>query len=283
VRTRLTVEAVLQRADALPALPQIVTLILDTLADESANAETLSEHISGEPAIVARLLGAANAGALGGHQGGHHVQSLRQAILLLGIGRVKEITVATAIIERFTAKPPFDAHGLWLHSLGVAACAKEIAILAELDVEVAATAGLLHDIGQLLLFGVEPIAYIEALNYRKQHKLDIIAAEREILGVDHAQVGGELARLWHLPPLVADAIAGHHAADGLGPASELADVVHVAEVLSHALDLGRVEGNQVPRLSDLSCARLGIDWSDFADHFPHIEARFENARVTLGL
>lgn len=275
----LTLDDVLKRADAIPALPQIVSKILDTLDDDSANTDTLSEHISGEPAVVAKLLGAANAGAFGGH----HIQSLKQAIILLGIGRVKEITIATAIIDRYTAEPPFDAHALWLHSIGVAACAKEIALHAKLDIEIAGIAGLLHDIGQLLLFGVEPKAYIEALNHMQQQQMDIIAAEREILGVDHAQVGGALANLWHLPPRVAAAISGHHMTEDAGSASEIADVVHVAEVLSHALDLGGSKTNRVPRLSDMSCARLGIDWMEFAEHFPRIEARFSSARVTLGL
>jgi putative nucleotidyltransferase with HDIG domain len=276
---RLTLDDILKRANAIPALPQIVTRILDTLDDESANTDTLSEQISGEPAVVAKLLGAANAGAFGGH----HVQSLKQAILLLGVGRVKEITVATAIIDRYTAEPPFDAHALWLHSIGVAACAREVALHAGLDVEISGIAGLLHDIGQLLLFGVEPKSYIEALNYKQRHNLDIIAAEREILGVDHAQAGGALARLWKLPPHVGDAIAGHHMTDMLGVASEIADVVHVAEVLSHALDLSQSDTNRVPLLSEMSCARLGIDWMEFAGRFPRIEARFNNARATLGL
>jgi hypothetical protein len=63
----------------------------------------------------------------------------------------------------------------------------------------------------------------------------------------------------------------------------MADAVHVAEVLSHALNLGGGEGARVPRLSDLSCARMGIDWRQLAAHFPLIEARFIGARITLGL
>jgi putative nucleotidyltransferase with HDIG domain len=275
-----TIEQVLASASSLPALPQIVTRILEMLGDEDANAETLSKHIVSDPAVVVRLLGAANAGALGASG---HVDSVRQAIMLLGIGRVRDITLATAVIDRFKARPPFDAQRLWLHSVGVAVCAQEVARHAGLDVDVAYTAGLLHDVGQLLLFAFDPTAYACVLQIRAERDIDIVDAEREYLGVDHAHVGGELARLWKLPEVVADAIAGHHASEESEPENEMADAVHVAEVLAHALDLGGGPNSRVPNLSDLSCARMGIDWRQLASKFPLIEARFASARITLGL
>jgi putative nucleotidyltransferase with HDIG domain len=275
-----TIEGVLAKANALPALPQIVTRILDMLGDEDANVEALSTHIISDPAVAARLLAAANAGALGVTS---RVDSVRQAIILLGVNRVRNITLATAIMDRFGAAPPFDARRLWLHSVGVAVCAQEVARGAGLDVDVAYTAGLLHDIGQLLLFTIDPLIYAGVLSLQAERDIDIVDAERECLGVDHAHVGGELARLWKLPEAVADAIAAHHAAEGAEPENELADAVHVAEVLGHALDLVGGANERVPYLSDLSCARMGIDWRQFAENFPLIEARFAGARITLGL
>lgn len=275
---KLDLAAVMAKAAVLPALPQVVMHILESLADEEAGPEQLAEHIANDPAVVARLLAAANAGAMG-HSG--HVNSVRQAIMLLGVSRVRTITMATAVIHRFNASPPFDAQQLWLHSVGVAVCAEEIARHAGLGAEEAYTAGLLHDIGQLLLFGVEPLAYSLTMQAKVERDVGIIEIERELLGVDHAQVGAELARLWKLPQSVADAIGGHHGADELD--SEMADAVHIAEVLAHALDLGESPSNRVPDLSELSAARMGIEWSDFAEHFPRIEARFDCTRLMLGL
>lgn len=275
-----TLEQVLASANELPALPQIVARILEMLGDEEVNAETLGKHIVSDPAVVGRLLAAANAGAVGVSG---RVDSVRQAIILLGVSRVRDITLATAIIDRFHPKAPFDARRLWLHSVGVGICAQEVARIAELDVDVAFTAGLLHDIGQLLLFAVDNEAYSRVLTLRAERDMDIVDAEREFLGVDHAHVGGELARLWKLPEAVADAIAAHHVSDDEEPENEMADAIHVAEVLAHALNLGGGEGARVPRLSDLSCARMGIDWRQMAADFPVIEARFIGTRITLGL
>ncbi len=193
----LKLEDVLARADILPALPQVVRHILDTLRDERANADLLAERIGSDPAVVARLLAAANASAYGL---AGHVDSLRQAILLLGIEKVRAITLATAIVDRYHSAPPFDAQRLWLHSLGVAVCAREIAAHAGLDAESAFTAGLLHDIGQLLLFAVEPAAYAETLGAKGRQDIGTIDAEHSCLGVDHAEVGAALAHA--VPPFV---------------------------------------------------------------------------------
>jgi putative nucleotidyltransferase with HDIG domain len=274
-----TIEQVLARADALPALPQIVSRILEMLGDDEVNVESISTHIVNDPAVVGHILAAANAGALGA---GGRVDSVPQAILLLGISRVRDITLATAIIDRFKSVLPFNAQHLWLHSVGVAICAQDLARTAGLDVNAAYTAGLLHDIGQLLLVVFNPDAYARVLQARGARDTDIVPIERELIGVDHAHVGGELARLWKLPEAVADAIAGHHVSDQNEPENELADVVHIAEVLSHALDLGGSEDSRVPELSNLSCARMDIDWERLGEHFPRIEARFANARITLG-
>ncbi len=274
-----TIEQVLARADALPALPQIVSRILEMLGDDEVNVESISTHIVNDPAVVGHILAAANAGALGA---GGRVDSVPQAILLLGISRVRDITLATAIIDRFKSVLPFNAQHLWLHSVGVVICAQDLARTAGLDVNAAYTAGLLHDIGQLLLVVFNPDAYARVLQARGARDTDIVPIERELIGVDHAHVGGELARLWKLPEAVADAIAGHHVSDQNEPENELADVVHIAEVLSHALDLGGSEDSRVPELSNLSCARMDIDWERLGEHFPRIEARFANARITLG-
>lgn len=283
---RMTLDEIMTRANMLPALPQIVIRILDDLANDQANVETLSGHVASDPAIVARLLAAAN-GAGVAH--GNRVVSVRQAMMLLGVARVRNIVMTTAVIDRFKSVTAFDTRRLWLHSVGVAICAQHIAVKGGVDPDTAYTAGLLHDIGQLLLFAVDSAAYGEAMKMRREQDMDVIAAERACLGLDHAEVGGALARLWNLPDTVVDGIAGHHASDEVTPETEIADAIHIAEVLAHALDLGHVpgepetDGPRVPYLSDISCARMGIEWPDMIELFPQIEARFDCARLTLGV
>ncbi len=279
----MTMTQVMAQADRLPAMPQIVLRILDDLADDNANVESLSEHIANDPAVVARLLAAANSASV---SHGKQVTSVRQAMLMLGVKRVRNIVTSTAVIDRYAKAPGFDSQRLWRHSVGVAICAQHIAEQGGLNPDIAYIAGLLHDIGQLLLIAVDPGAYGEVIRLRAERDMEIFEAEREVLGLEHAAVGGELARIWQLPADVADAIADHQANDDCPPATEMGDAVHIAEVLSHALELGIEPGLndviRVPALSELACARMGIDWDEFAEHFPQIEARFDCARLTLG-
>ncbi|MRR51126.1 MAG: HDOD domain-containing protein [Rhodocyclaceae bacterium] len=275
---KVDVDHLLSRADVLPALPQVVHRILQALSDDRADTDTLVGHVACDPAIVARVLAAANASAVGAG----HVDSVRQAVLLLGLDRVRGITLATSIIDRFRPASHYDAQHLWLHSVGVAVCSQAVAQHAELDADMAYAAGLLHDIGQLLLFAVVPQQYEVALRLKRERDICIVDAEREVLGIDHALVGGALARHWRLPVPIVDAIAAHHAGETV-PETEIGDAVHVGEVLSHGLDLGSSPNDLVPDLSELACARVGINWQEFASHFAEIEARFAVARLVLGL
>lgn len=279
-----SLDDILAHADKLPAFPQIVFLILDELADDSANVDTLATHIVSDPAVVARLLAAANAASVAP---GQRVATVQQALMLLGIERVRNIVTTTAIIDRYSTTRGCDSALMWRHSVGVALCAQQIARHSGLDPDIAYTAGLLHDIGQLLLYAVDSHAYGKVLDLQREKDLDLIDAERELIGFDHAQIGGALAKHWRLPPDIADAITGHHASDDCPPETEMADAIHVAEVLSEALEFGVDTlncGNWTPRvspLSELACARMGIEWGRFAEHFPLLEARFDAARLSL--
>ncbi len=275
----LHIDDVMAKVPSLPALPQIVSRILESLNDESINLDSLGDTITSDPAVAVRLLAAANSGIFGGQ----HVSSLRQAMMLLGVGRVKQVIVATAIIDRYKTPLPFDAVRMWRHSLGVAICAQDIARHAGVNPEAAYIAGLLHDIGQLLLFAVDSHRYAEVMHKYGEGERDLVTLEIEMLGLDHAQVGGELAKRWNLPKDIVEAIARHHLVDVNPPNSELADVVHVASGLTYALDLASGPNNRVPPLCDYASARMGLDWDQFATHFAGIEARFDGALLTLGL
>lgn len=278
--TPVDLPTVLAGARALPTLPQIVPQILATLEDEQSAADTLAARINTDPTVVARLLAAANSSAFGFPM---RVDSTRQAILVLGLEKVRTITLATAIIDPYRLDATgYDAHRLWLHSLGVAVCAQTVAEFVGRPPEGAFTAGLLHDIGQLLMVNVAPERYAQATQRVREHGESIAQAERAVFGFDHAEVGGRLAREWRLPPEITEGIEGHHDPEA-GDFGEAGDIVHLAEVLAHALDLGDFPDNRVPELSAGACARMGIEWPQFAPRFGEIGARFACLRLALRL
>ena len=278
-----TLAELMQHAGALPSLPEIVQHLIRSLENEDADVDTLVFQINTDPVIVARLLGAANSSATGLST---RVESARQAFLVLGVDRVVNIILATSLLHRYDAKQgEFDARQLWKHTLAVATCARVVAEHCRIDAELAFTAGLLHDIGQLLMFAAAPQHYLHALELCKTEDLTILEAEQRIFDFDHAVAGSLLAQDWQLPGEIADAIAAHHdpEAHGNGNGSQLGDLIHISEVLSHALDLGSRPHNRVPDISDHSQARLGLSWQQLSGRFGEIGARYDGICVALGV
>lgn len=266
-------------AEALPSLPEVVNYLIRSLNDETADVDTIAHHINSDPAIVARLLAAANSAATGLST---RIHSARQAFLVLGADRVVSIILASALTYRYDIRSAgFDARMLWRHSLGVATCARVLAEQTGANPDLAFTGGLLHDIGQLLMYTASPVSYLRALDRRHNDDLPLPDAEREVFGYDHTDAGRTLAIAWRLPTEIIEAISAHHKPDDFG--TEIGYLAHVSEVLSHALDLGEQPDNRVPDLSDLACADLGISWQRFSSQFAEIEARFDGIRVALGV
>lgn len=263
----------------LPSLPEVVSYLTRSLNDEKADADTIAHHINSDPAIVARLLAAANSAASGLSV---RIATTKQAFLVLGVDRIASIILTSALAYRYDIRHSgFDARLLWRHSLGVATCARVLAEHTGNDPDLAFTSGLLHDIGQLLMYITSPAAYLQVIEKRLQEDISLINAERSIYGYDHTEAGTTLATAWNLPREIGDAIAAHHSPDEIG--SEIGNLIHVSEVLSHALDLGEQPNNQVPDLSELACAQLGLSWTTISKRFAEIEARYEGIRVALGI
>ncbi len=270
----------LGHATTLPSLPEVVSHLIRELQNDDLDVDTLTHHINSDPAIVARLLAAANSVASGAQK---RIHSASQAFLLLGANRVAGIILASSLVYRYdTNATGFNARVLWQHSLGTAVCARVLAEQTGLSPDMAFTSGLLHDIGQFLMYTASPAHFSQVREMRRREGgMPLIAAERSIFGYDHCEAGRLLATAWKLPTDIVDAIAAHHEPDGFG--SEIGNLVHVSECLSHALDLGAQENNRVPDLSVLAFADLGLTWPKCAAHFAEIEARFDDFRIALGV
>lgn len=271
---------IIEGAHALPSLPAVVGRLVSAMANEQLGLDALAQHVESDPVLAARILAAANAGAYGAQK----VATIPQAIALLGINRVHDIAVQSAMLEVFTdAGVPDSLRAIWLESLAAAICAEELAARTGANRSIAHVAGLLHDIGKLLLYAVLGNEYLEVLAQAAQSGRPIAELEREMIGVDHAMVGGELVRTWQLPDVIADAIVGHAAS--VSPdvvRSAMGDIVHCGVVLAHAMDLAGSPDNCVPLLDEAACLRIGLRWDQMDALLARIEGRFVATRATLG-
>ncbi|MES2356119.1 MAG: HDOD domain-containing protein [Pseudomonadota bacterium] len=272
--TILQLDQVTARIHDLPSLPAIVVELLESVDQQDVNNETLASKISCDQALAAKTLRLANS-SFYGLQG--KVTSIQSALTVLGFRSVRTLVMAVGITSQFThtAGSAFDFQSFWRHCIGTALAAKALARHVNASEEGAFTAGLLHDIGRLVLVTRFPEHYGEVLAYRAQHDCYLLIAEREILGLDHAMVGHALGQYWKFSPTILAAIAAHHAPEGKDPAC-LAGVVNIADAIAYALDLSGDENDLVPPLSSEVWAHLGLTRESCVQVFQETESQFES-------
>jgi putative nucleotidyltransferase with HDIG domain len=240
----------------LPALPSIVLDLIHTLGRENVDVTALAEKMSRDQALAAKMLRLANSSFYGL---AGKVKTVKQAIVVLGFDSARALVVASNVIGGIQggASRQVDVADFWRHSIATALCAKNLARQAGIDPDAAFIAGLLHDIGRLVLATRFPAEYARVQDDCERNDTPVDAAELRVFGLDHQRAGQMLAEAWKFPPLILRAIGQHHA-----PASadlgDLPGVVHAANAMVHALDLGGGRHVAVPRLLDAAWDSLGL-------------------------
>lgn len=261
----------------LPALPEIVLELLATIDQETASIDYLAGRLSRDQVLSAKVLRLANS-SFYGFPG--RVASVRDAMVVLGIRVVRSLVTAAGIAQRLP-KPPAGqpaANEIWRHAFATATCARAIASAQSLDLEAAFTAGLIHDLGRLVLLVHFPAAYQAVREGARSDGSFLAEAERRVLGIDHAEVGYELALRWRLPEAIGVAVRDHHQTANASAAS-LADVVHVADVLVHALDLEASTDECVPPIDVGAWKRLAMTPERLPGLFKAIEGAWHDAEL----
>lgn len=275
----LTQDEVIERSSMLPGFPRIIAEILATLDDPETNLKVLVGHISHDPVIAARVLSLANRAATGTRRQ-PPIHDIFTATSLIGMGSVREMALISSTASFVDDIAPDDPSPmLWSHSVAVGVCSEELALYTSAPPSVALIAGLLHDIGQLWLYRFYADSFNAAWQQALNHNIGIEEAERARFGVDHSTIGAWLTDHWSLSADIGAAIRYHH--DPESALDEpLVPLVHVAEVLSNALDLTDRDENRVTAISSAACLKLGLVWdADIRPLFGRMEARSRHANA----
>ena len=262
----------------LPALPTVVLELINTFNQPDVDVARLAETISHDQALAARTLRVANSSFYGLAS---KVKTINQAIMVLGFDTVRSLVSAGAIVHALPGdNTHLDLVQFWRHSMATAVCARSIARRTRLNQDYAFLAGLLHDIGRLVLATRFPQQYAAAMAWRDQHDALQVDAEQQVLGIDHQQAGLMLAETWKFPVLIQRAIGHHHGpeVDDLG---DVPSIVHVANAVVHALDLGAGADSLVPPLSQTAWSSLRLDSGMLQAVFRETEEQYEAACIIL--
>jgi putative nucleotidyltransferase with HDIG domain len=216
--------------EKLPPFPLVASRLMQLLAKEDPDITEVGRMISAEPVFATRVLQMANSPLFALTA---QVKTLSHAIVVLGLARVKSITVTRALGD-FVA-PALSIRSLrvcWQNSLAGALLAEKLARACKLDADVAYVAGLLRDIGRLALLVKYPDSYANLLAVSGEHAFDLMNTERELFDVDHCQAGVWLMERMPFPPELAEVVAHHHDA----PAEKTFRMLHLIRVADRMAD-----------------------------------------------
>lgn len=236
----------------------------DVLNDPSSTLATMGETIEKDPALTARLLKLGNSSFYGFSS---RLETVTEAISLIGIQQVQDLIIASNVVEIFEGVSPehVSMESFWRHSLACGVAGRLLAIERRvLKPEKYFVAGLLHDVGRLVIYMRAPDAAREIFACYESKRMMLREAENNVLGFDHEQIAEALLRGWAYPPNLVNAVGNHHHPMAAGVFQLEASLVHLADYVVHTMQIGGSGENFVPALDMRAWQRLELS-ADFLD------------------
>jgi HD-like signal output (HDOD) protein len=236
-----------------------------------------------DTALTARLLKVVNSAFFAFPR---RIDTVSQAVTVVGTSQVRDLALATSVLTLFQDLPPdlVDMDGFWRHSLACGVAARVLAGLRrESNVERFFVAGILHDVGKLVVYARIPEKAQEVFRVAREEEILLHEAEHRVLGFDHAQVGEALLSQWNMPPSLRESVHFHHQPRRADRFPLEAAAVHLGDIMAIALGIGSAGERFVPPLSPEGWSTMGLDASLLGPAVEEVELQFEAAIHLMGL
>jgi len=234
----------------MPIFPSVARRIMALAGSDDSSAEQIGKLAKTDPSFSAELLRFANSALFGASR---KINGLTQAILLLGVDRVK--TMAAVVVMNRMVRPSVSIPALrkvWIHSLATALIAEEAAARMGVGRDAGYTAGLLHNLGSLGLMSSYPQEYSRMLEVSRDFGFDLLDTERDLFEIDHCAAGAWLAKEWNFPDELVEAIAAHHEEPTAG-STGLQSLVQISWRLADALGFAASPDREFSYQELMSC------------------------------
>ncbi len=233
---KLTVQELVQQNIDLVSLPD-VALKLNTLIDDPhSTAQDIADVIAMDIALTARLLQIVNSPFYNFPQ---QIDTITMAIAVVGTAQLRDLAMATLVIRKFNHIPQnlLSLETFWCHNIACATAARTI--VTELGIHQAErvfVAGLLHDIGKLMMYLAEPdLSYVVLKQLKSNTELDVSEVEEATFGYDHAELGAALLKEWGLPDSLVEPVRYHHIPDQAQKFVTESSILHLANVVANQI------------------------------------------------
>ena len=239
----MTPESLVQEAKHLYSLPDVALRINQLIDDPASQPSELAEVILCDPALSARLLRLLNSAFYARSQ---PVETVTQAIKMIGYEALRDLVFATCAVDVFKGLPPerMDMERFWLNGVACGIAARTLALhlsLPESESERLFLTGLLHGLGKLMLLSQRPEAYLEVLKLSDEDGLELVQAEEQVFGFNHAELSAALLKSWQLPESLWQPIAHYLNPDAAVCYRTETEILYAARVIARLFQAAMFE------------------------------------------
>lgn len=264
----------------LVSFPAVGMRVNEMVNDPATTAAQLGEVISRDPALTAQVLQIANSAAFGRSA---QIDTVSRAVTVIGTKLVRDLVLASSTVHAFEGIPNelVSMENFWRHSLYCGLAARFLAERRRLrNTETLFIAGMLHDVGQLVIFRKLPRESKEALLLSIEGDEDFALhhAEQRILGFDHAQVGAALLRQWNFPPLLVECTEFHHEPLRATQFPQEAALIHIANSLAQLAEIDSIAEDDALLTEPAAWTVTGLDKSIIEPAVRAAQQQFANAQ-----
>lgn len=275
------VKALVSRIPGLPTLPVIVQKLNDMMLNPRTTAKEVGRLISSDPALSAKILKIVNSSFYGFPS---RITTVTHAIVILGFNTVKSVVLSSTVFDVFKSKGEneFKREEFWKHSVGCGAACRVIAREAGFSaLEDFFIAGLMHDVGKIILDQYLHDDFQKVLATVKRDDCLFLEAEKKVLAVTHAEIGGWLFANWKLSKGLVQAVTHHHNPSLADDALKITSVIHLGDIVCRALQCGSGGDAKIPRISPAAWDALGFTPPKLEAILRETDSEIEKAKVFL--
>lgn len=272
----------LNKADDLPTLPGVFMKLSNMLHDDDASAADIAHVMKDDPSLTAKLLKIANSAAFGASR---KISSVPTAVARLGFQHTADIVMSLSILNLFEKKGQLDYTRYWIHCLSVAFTADALnEFSSKSPVKDVFTGGILHDVGVLILDQYAGEQYASVVDFGKEKHIQLYEAEKQILGLSHAEAGAFLLEKWNLPENLVSAVRNHHSPLASTPgALSASEMIYLANFICNNQGIDSGFGVAPDAFSDAAWHDRGFAVDDIPAIIADVYRKLERSEVMLAV